>query len=411
MSKVLSWFVRALLIVVCVLLTARSARIAIADSRAQQNGMDGLNAAIRLEPGDSVLLARAALFRNDTGDTSPDLNEQLLRAAQLDPFNSDVQIALGLREEFRGHTAAAERYLVHATEIDHTFKPAWTLAGFYARHDQSEESWPMIKRLFNLNPLAFDLTPVFDFCWLETSDSKKILDLIPAQGAVPFQYLYYLRVRNRLDAALELWPRVLSAASPEPGVVGVMTDLAASLVQANRVSDAVRTWNQLVDRGMVASGKLEPAQGISIADPDFRFPIVERGFGWFLTHEAGVVISPASPGLRFEFDGKEPESSQLLTTIAPLLPGRSYRLISRADAARLSSPRDPGFLFQVVQEPGDFISECPPMLPSGGDAACQFTTRPNTAWARLNLLYKRALGTTRAEGVLELRTVKLEFAS
>ena len=411
MRAVWSWTVRGLLVLICVFLTARSIRISVADWRAQQPP-DGLERALRLEPGDSVLLARAALARNDGGDMSQAVDGQLLHAAEEDPLNANLLMALGLREEFRGNIKEAERYLVHAAEIDHTVKPAWTLANFYFRNDQQEKTWPMIRRALNLNPLAFDPTPIFDLCWNETGDSKKILELMPARGLVPLQYLLYLMNRKKADAALDVWPRVLDSADPtDPFWVDSLTGFTDFLQQANRSPDAVRVWNQLIDRKIIVSGRLDPGAGVSIVDPDFRFPPIERGFGWRLAHESGVSIAKAYSSLRLEFDGNEPEASVLFTTVAPLLPRRAYRLVWSTDASRLSSTRDPGFAFQIVQQPGDSITACPPLLQGGDTGACTFTSLPNTGGARLDLIYKRALGTTRVEGTLGINSVKLEFGS
>ena len=412
MRKIWSWFVRIALVAVCIFLTAWSVRMAVADLRAQRNGLEGLDAAIRLEPGDSMLVAREALFRSNNDDLSPAVDQQLRHAADLDPLNADLPMALGLRAEFRGHPAEAERYLVHAAEIDHTFRPAWTLANFYFRSDQPDKSWSMIQRALNLNPLALDPRPVFDLCWNLTSDSKRILDVIPTQGAIPVQYLSYLMNRKRTDAAVELWPRALQAADPANSYeVQVVTAATEFMLLANRVSDAVRIWNQLVDRKIIESGKLDPAAGVSVADPDFSFPLIEQGFGWRVTHDARVSVVKSLSSLRFEFDGNEPESSVLLTTIAPLVPARAYRLAWKTDTSSLSSRRDPGFVLQVIQEPGDVSTECQPMLQSGEDGACQFTSRPNAGRAQINVMYRRAVGTTRVLGTLQIDTLKLGFGS
>lgn len=412
MNAVWGWIVRALLIIVCVFLTAWSVRMAAADLRAQRNGIEGIEAAIKLEPGDSVLLARAALMKNDGGDLSPAVDRDFRHAAEADPLNADLPMALGLREEFRGDMAGAERDLVRATEIDHTFKPAWTLANFYVRNNQADKSWPLIRRALNLNPLAFDPTPVFDLCWNQTNDSKKILDLMPASGVVPLQYLYYLGIRKRFDAAMEYWPHAFAAADPaDPGHVEVLNAFTESLIQADRTANAVQVWNQLIDRGIVASGKLDPAAGVSIANPDFSFPLNERGFSWRATHDAGVSVSATASSLRFEFDGNEAESILLLSTVAPLVPGREYRAVWKTDASHLSSPRDAGFLLQIVQEPGNVASECQPILESGDSGVCRFTSRPDAASAHINFLYKRALGTTRVQGAIEIARFRLEFGS
>ncbi len=383
----------------------------MADWRAAHNGMDGLESAIRLEPGDSVLVARAALAKNANGDMSAEVDRELLRAAAMNPYEADVQMALGLREEFRGHPAEAERYLVHAAQIDHTFKPAWTLANFYVRQDQAEKMWPVIKRGLALDPLVFDPRPVFDLCWNESGDSKKILELIPTKGNVPLDYLAYLMTTKRIEAALELWPRIVKQADPlDSAFAYVGTTFPEFLERANRLPDAVRVWNQLVDLGTIASGRLDPAAGIAVADPDFSFPLIERGFAWHVGHETGVSITKVPSALRFEFDGNEPESSGLLVTVAPLSPGMAYRLVWKADASLLSSPHDAGLGWRIVQQPGDVISVCEPML-KAENSVCPFTALPNTTRARLELYYTRAAGTTRIEGTLRLTGVKLEFGS
>ena len=407
-----SWIVRIAMIAVCVFLTFRSAHIALADLRAQRNGLDGLDSAIRMEPGDSVLLARDALFRNNNDDLSPAEDQRLEHAADLDPLNADLPMALGLRAEFRGHPAEAERYLVHAAEIDHTFRPAWTLANFYFRSDQPDKSWPMIQRALNLNPLAFDPTAVFDLCWNLTNDSKRILDMIPSRGGVPLQYLYYLMNHKRTDAAIESWPRVLNSTDvPATPSINAMTAFVDSVLRADRVPDAVRLWNQMVDRKLIESGRLDPAAGVSITDPDFSFPLIERGFGWRVTHDARVSVVKSFSSLRFEFDGNEPESLVLLTTVAPLVSDKAYKLAWKTDTSSLSSRRDAGFVLQVIQEPGHVATECQPMLQSGEAGACQFTSHPNAGWARINVMYKRALGTTLVQGTLEIDTLKLGFGS
>lgn len=408
------WAVRAVVAAVCVFLTYWSARMAVADLRAQRNGVAGLDAAIRMEPNDSVLEARRALYLANNGDTSATTDEQLQRAAQLDPLNSELQMALGLRAEFRGDLPEAERYLVHAAAIDHTFKPAWTLANFYARNNEPDKTWPMIRRALNLNPLAFDPTPVFDLGRHETSEPAKILDMIPARGNMPLQYLYFLMGRNRPQEALQLLPRVLTAAQlvhpPDPAFTDGMTALTEFLIKADRVADAVRVWNELVERQAIASGTLHPERGISIANPDFRYPPIHAAFGWQVTQDANVRAFSDLSSLRLEFNGKEPESLQLLTTTAPLVGGKAYRLTWKTDASQLSSPRDPGFTLQIVQEPGDTTSECQPLLQTGA-AGCLFTARPNADRAQINVSYKRALGTTRVEGTLQILNIRLEFGS
>jgi len=119
------------------------------------------------------------MYRIETEEDSPTLDDDLRRAASMDPFNSVLLMTLGLRAEFRGSAAEAENDLVRAAELDHQFKPAWTIVNYYYRSGQKEKGWPFIQRMLALDPLGFDPVPVFELCWLESSDAPRIQSLLP----------------------------------------------------------------------------------------------------------------------------------------------------------------------------------------------------------------------------------------
>jgi tetratricopeptide (TPR) repeat protein len=409
---------RVLLIALCGLAVWRSVRIAAADWLASEGTTESFERALHFAPENPQLLARAAILRSDNGDPSPAVDEELRRAAAMNPFDSALPMTLGLREEFRGNSAGAESYLVRAAEIDHQFKPAWTLANYYYRTNQPDKSWPVIARILSLEPLGFDPTPVFELCWNQAAGSRKILSLIPGRGHRPVQYLEFLVNTQKTEAAFEVWPVALRSADPaDPTDIATLTKFADFLVGADRMPQAVTVWNQIVDSGIVRSGQLEPAKGISIADPDFKFAPVTRAFGWRVADVPGVFVSGFSGSLRLEINGDEPQTFQVLSTFAPVVSGTRYRLLWKSDGSQLNSPRDPGFSFQIVQQPGEVVSQCSPLLSAGSSAGCEFVTPPGSAQeqgrvgkVRIDLLYSRAQGTTRVSGVLQLFNVHLEIA-
>ena len=413
-SGVVGLLVRFLIVAVCGFLTMQTIRIARADWLAAHPPADGIDKALDLVPEDAALLLRKALSQSESGDMSPAVDQQLLRAAAVNPLNADIPMALGLREEFRGHIASAERYLEHAAELDHTFKPAWTLINFYARNNEPDKTWPLIAQALALDPVGFNPTPIFDLAWNQAADEGKVTALIPTQGTIPVKYLIYLLTTKRTNAAINFWPRALAAgagnvASPEAQALAQYPDF---LIAANRVPEAVRGWNDLVAKKIVASGRLDPSTGISIADPNFDFPLLSYSFGWRAGMEKGLFVETNPSLLRFQLDGNEPEaSSVLLTTLVPLLPGKAYRLVWKSDGSGLSAPRDPGFVFRIIQQPGESATECPPLLVAGDDGACGFTALTGASYARLELRYGRALGTPRVQGSLGMISVRVEPVS
>ncbi len=412
---------RALVIAACVFSVWRSVQFATADWVASPNTVQALTRAAQDSPNDPRLLARLALARSDAADPDPGVDEQLRRAARLDPFNSEVLMTLGLHEEFAGNPAAAERELTKAAGIDHQFKPAWTLASFYARKGEPAKAWPMIQRILDLDPLGFDLTPVFDLCWRLAGDNPaQILSLIPKNGPKPVQYLAFLMATNRAAAALQVWPAALAAVrrSEAPDDLAAPRGFPDFLVRAGRVAESVNVWNQLVDSGTVHSGHLEPAKGDSIADPEFKFP-AGVGFAWRLDDVPGVSSNIYGGALHLELSSDEPESFRVLSSLAPLLPDHHYRLVWKTDSSGASDPKDPGFRFRIAQSsveqgtsqaPGSVVREsvCPPLLTS---SACDFSSAPGDRMgtASLSLEYTRAQGTTRISGNLGLSAVRLEL--
>jgi tetratricopeptide (TPR) repeat protein len=402
----------------------RSIRIARADWLANAGTLNALERAIRLAPDDGNLLAQAAIYRNDNDDQSPEVEEDLLRAARLNPFNSGVLMTLGLREEFRGDSVRAESFLRRAVEVDHQFKPAWTLANYYYRSGQPDKAWPLIGRILNLDPLGFDTGPVFELCWRQGADnhvsfSRRILGLLPRRGQRPIEYLAFLIRTRRIEAALDAWQEALAAADPADSFDSeTLIGFPEFLAGADRVAEAVTAWNQLVDRGIIHSGRLDPAKGISVADPDFKFASLARSFGWRPAEVPGVFASGLPGSLRFEMSGDEPESARFLFVYAPVVSATRYHLRWKSDGSSLSSPRDPGFGFLIVQgqpgrEPGEVITQCPLLLAPA--ETCDFTTpaaaRPGQIeQARIDLTYTRAPGTTRVSGTLQVFTVRLEIA-
>jgi hypothetical protein len=393
---------RALVIAACVWACWHSVRFAAADWVASANTVPALEKAVQYSPNDPRLVSRLAIAQNEANGQD---SGTLKRAAAVDPLNSEVLMTLGLREEFEGDRAAAERELTRATEIDRQFKPAWTLANYYARAGEPAKVLPVIERLLRLEPLDFDLGPVFDLCWqVAGSDPARILNLIPKNGRKPAEYLAFLIGTKRTDEALRVWP-IARDAGAGPDSAGVLTGFVDFLVNAGRTGDAVMVWNQLVDRGIIHSGHLDPAKSESVADPGFEFP-AGNGFAWHLEEANGVSSSIFGGALRVEMRPDDPESFGILDVQVPLLPGRRYRLVWKSEGAELSAPQDTGFRFRVKQS--DHSEECPPLLTSSG---CDFSSAggDRIGVATLSLGYTRAQGTIRASGTLGLKAVHLEF--
>ncbi len=83
--------------------------------------------------------------------------------------------------------------------------------------------------------------------------------------------------------------------------------------------------------------------------------------------------------LRFDINGDEPQSFQILSVFAPVVSGAQYRLVWKTDGSSLNSPKDPGFNFFVTQEPADLRDAMPATAGLGQLRFFQFAGRASTA--------------------------------
>jgi tetratricopeptide (TPR) repeat protein len=369
-------FIRISVLVLCSFVVWRTAHLATADFLAHDGNAADFDRAVRMEPGDESLLAGRAIYLTEQGVFSPDIDKTLRQAVSLNPLDANAWMTLGLRAEKRGDGDEAERDLVQAAATDHTFKPAWTLANYYFRVNQTGKFREAVSRCLSLiepkdlQPVSFDPTPIFDLCWRQEDRSKRILDLVPRRKETLIPYLKYLYRTNRTDAALEAWLEVLRVAGrADAADADELIRFDEHLITVKRMPEAIAVWNELEARGIA------PAFG--------------RGFAWRIQHPAGVFATETSRDLRFEFTGAEPEDCELLWRYVPVAGDATWRLKWTADTSRLDSAS--GLWFEKGEE------SCP--LTAG---SCEF----KAGGARLSLKYTRASGTTRIKGTLVLASVR-----
>jgi tetratricopeptide (TPR) repeat protein len=370
---------------------------------------------MHLEPSSESYLARHALARDASGDVSAEIDSELRRALAMNPRDSAVLRALGLRAEGRGDAAEAERFLLQSTAADHSFPPQWALANFYLRTGQMDRLWPAVHQCFAvIEPRTPDRRrvqpePLFELCWHATPNAKEILAQIPHSQAMLLPYLSYLVGTRRFDAAAEALPLAL-ASPPSPSDVPSYLDLCEALLRENRTAPAVLVWNRLADSGRIPSSRLDPEKALSLTDADFASPLFDRGFGWQVRRNDKVFVREGERFLDFEMSEAEDEHFELLSKVLPVVGGRGYRLTWKADASRLDfrSRENPGLAIHLVVLAGELSPGCPPLL-SKTVHSCLFTPPAGTTQLRLALRYDRPLGGIRLDGIVRLSDLALEF--
>lgn len=373
-------------------------RLGLAD-RWFNSGSDGAAQRARwLSPQD------ATYFNADLGDRSA-----LERARILNPRSGATCIRLGLHSELNGDTIRAEQLLLDAAKVDRTYEPRWTLANFYFRRAQWDRFWFWAREALQI---AYnDQSPLYLLCWRATQDPALILQrAIPDRASILADYLNFLILQGKLDAAEPVGNRFIAHASQES--LPLLFAYCNRLLETRRPQTALKVWNALCTRRIIPKNPLVPEEGKSLTNGDFSSIPVSAGFDWRLNRAIGVsVVRGATPReLRVTLSGSQQESCLAVEQIVPLVPSRSYRLrySYRSEGVNLDS----GLRWRVSNFNGDNTWASSPTALADDqwtDGTLTFLTPADGNLGRITLRCDRIAGTTRVEGSLWLREVRLGF--
>jgi hypothetical protein len=354
-----------------------SVRRALADFEFRRATPASVARAVELAPSNTeYLLLRALQLDYDGADPAALLE----RAAALNPLSAAPRIRLGLGAEIRGDNAAAERWLLDAARIDRQFEPRWTLANFYFRRDNLAEFWKWTRAAL---PISYgDRRPLFDLCWRATDDAETVARAIPDQREVLSAYLVYLLETHRVAAAAPIALRLAAFGDPaDRPILGAACD---AFIDARLVSQAQRVWRVLY------------GDHTGVFHPTFEAPRIGHGFDWRSAEIPGVVeLDLDEPACRrITFDGREPESCELLRQMLMLEPGRAYKLRWRVPMSDVNS----GLEWRIAGAHAPL---------SAGELS--FTA--SSELVPLTLNYDRPQGEPRAEGSIEISSVMVQKKS
>jgi hypothetical protein len=383
-----------------------SVRLGRADWLAGQATVPAASRSIELAPGISVYLRHAAEIRESEGLSASGLRE---RSAQINPLDSGNWIHLGLRSEMEGRNGDAEREFLQAFEVDRQFEPRWALANFYFRQGNAKRSLEWARKALEFG--GGDLTAVFQLCWTVSGNAAEILDIaIPPRVEVLAQYLQFLDGSGRVAEASEVSQALLPLASSDQ--VPILIAHCSRSLEAGQTEAAMRVWNGLVGRGLIAGERVEPEGGSSSVDTGFQREMTGQGFEWGVQRADGVAVErlPDRHGVRIVFSRNEPEHYTILGQWIALASGKNYRFrvtyaASGMDAAGLKwviySPQTKAALMSAVVMKETSESHT---------IAARFMSPTGTQLARLELRYDREPGTVRPEGSIVFSHLTLEPA-
>ena len=316
----------------------------------------------------------------------------------LHPLYAPAWIRLGLDQEREGHNAAAERSLLRAAALDHTFLPQWTLANYYFRQGHEDLFWTHARHAASV--YQGDLTGVFHLALRLEDDPRRVWErLTPPYAPARIDLVRVLLSTGRLAAAASVAD--LMAAAHLRGTRELLLEACALANERGEVAAALAFWNAAARNGWIARPVLDVARGVQLADGAFQHQPMGSCFDWRTSPQDGLSIHAGAPaGLRIEMTGRQAADTVLAAVRIPVQPHHRYRLAWRYTTALGRNSSNP-----VWRINGTVVAAWQAMSPTREDSL-EFDAGPKRL-VELALATSSAVGATRPEGRLRLDWVTI----
>lgn len=361
-------------------------RLAVAETIFRRDTPEAVASAIAVQGA-----APSAEFEEHLAELEPAHARDALKAVvAINPRAAGAWMSLGMLEDSAENPGSAERYLLTAARIDRQYLPAWTLTNFYFRRGNREFFWEWARRAASLTYDEFP--PLLRLCDQFEPDPTRMLAHLGNARRIGPPYLAFLMAENRLGAAQQVARGMVEDRANDPYLI----HLADRQLRAGNTADAIELWN-------VASGlsPIEPSAGRILTNGNLDRAPLNLGFDWRLGQEVGVAATWRPSELIFSLSGSQRETCVLVEQTICLIPGR-FRL--RFDYVTRDGP-SAGIRWSLDNKEGPVIE------PSERWREGAFEVPRSRGLAHLKLSYRCEPGTTRAEGRIEIRNLRLEASS
>ncbi|HEV2485822.1 MAG TPA: hypothetical protein VGT08_09845 [Terracidiphilus sp.] len=367
--------------------------MARADYLFKQDSEASIRSAIRLVPDGWEYYMRLAQFDRARA------HELLTKSLSLNHYDAQADIELGLQYEADGDFGRAEKQLLEAFEVDHTYLPRWSLANYYFRRDNMPAFWAWARNAADMP--ADDIGSLFELCWRASPDPSTITaGILNEKPELIRQYIGFLLAKDQPDAIANVAPHLVRVGDLETDRP-LMFTVVNRLVATNDASAASSLWHLLIEQHWVVADLSEPNNARFQREP---LPV---SFDWSLPEYQGLHSWPGSSGLETEFTGSQPEDCTIAEQAVVLQPG-NYTM---AYAYRTSGiPPATGIRWQLIDGKSNVVLAESPDLSSDDlkHVALSFSVPPGASLLRLRLTYRRTLGTPRISGMLDVESAQIQ---
>jgi hypothetical protein len=275
-------------------------------------------------------------------------------ATQLAPLDARGWARLGAAYEAAGRlTDAGRAYRRAVTLFARSPEMNWRLGNFLLRQDDEAGGLAAFEKVVAGAPGM--RRAAYQTAWGATDRSREILErMIPAQPEILLDYLHFLLDTQRLDAAREVWGRMLDSGFPvAPGDALRYVDAALT---DGRTEEAIAAWEALATRAPNVYAA-HHRTGNRVTNGGFEFDALDGGLDWRIAPVEGaaarVVAGGASEGARcleVAFAGTHNVEYAQVFQLVPVEPATRYRFTARVRTRGITSDSLPQFLLRDARD-------------------------------------------------------------
>jgi hypothetical protein len=300
--------IRILLLMSLLFFIYLAVRRAVADAYFRKASPNAVQMAIRWDPANPEYYDALGTLTHMYADrgNSDEIVQLYQNATRLSPHNAQFWADLGAGYDWAGRSSDAlaafqnaQRLFPNSPEIN------WRLANFYVRAGRTPEALRTLRMVLQEDSTAGKR--VFTLATNATHDRSALLEMLPPQPLVFFDYLNFLIVRGDLAGAEEVWAHDLQLDLPF-NLPEAFPYLDA-LIQHAELRQLSKAWAALAQRFPAQIQRPAPSSNL-VTNGSFESDILNGGLDWRILPTEGAVVSLDSAGafegvraLRITFDG------------------------------------------------------------------------------------------------------------
>lgn len=265
------------------------------------------------------------------------------RAAGLSPHDAQYWSDLGESEDWAGNSTEALADLQHARRLfPNSPEINWRLANFDVRAGRTSEALTTLRKVLAGDPAASH--SVFALAARTTSDTQAIVDMLPVEAPIFFDYLNFQVERDDFSAAQKAWTRFLELNLPfDLREAFPYLDFLIHRKDMLALQDA---WTTLSRRFPARIAPRTPELNL-VTNGNFEYNIVNGGLDWRVLPSEGAVAALAqfegARALRITFDGSRNLDYGQVFQYIPVQPNTRYGFEGRMRVQGITTESGPRF--------------------------------------------------------------------